>query len=537
MPNKNKILQYYFTNTEDNVYAIKPTLSPQVSAAIISRCSRTNKPLRELFLEEFLKDSGLVISENLDDNIVDPEAQEKAAVFFDRVLAQFGDESIGEVANATIIIENASPIAIKVIESMRRMAFIEVSTRYVDFRTKYKDNYRYYVDNKVEEIIGSEYRSQADKLFDTYSKWFDQVKNYVLQNNPKLDDEKDMAYNGAVHARTCDILRELLPFGIIANVGISGNGRDWSDLVNIMRSHPLEEVRELGEKIIIEVGKIIPNIIKRASGPHGEKIIQYMAEVNTIVENASLSVEKEFKVSKKSRRKTNEMYVKILSKSDNLLEKLCAGIVYNDLGVSFDKLVKYFKNNQKETESLLNKLTEIRTNRFEKAHEGMEYGKISVEMYGPISAWKDLQRHRRMSQQRSKYFINEGFYVADEIYEMGLDKKYKKLVNETMDFIEEMKCKYPELSDGLDYLVPLGANVKWVMDMDIAEAIYMLELRSSSGGHITYRKLMHLFYKELEILDPRISKLAKNTDLNMYYLGRRESFNKVVKKGGILEWM
>ena len=534
---KNKILLKYFTNIDDNVYALKSSIPVQVGAAVISRCSRTNKPLRELFWEEFLKNPDLSLSlDTQSEDILDIEANKKAAGFFDRVLAQYGDESVGEMSYVSVIVEDVSPIALKVIESMRRMAFIEVSTRYVDFRSLYKNKYRYYVDKDVETEIGDEYTKVADQLFKKYEEWFEPIKEYVQSQNPILESEKEVAYKAAVHARTCDILRELLPFGIIANAGISGNGRDWSELINIMLSHNLEEVRSVGQKIQIEVGKIIPNIIQRSSGVHGISSQEYLKNIESIKTNEVKRLRPILSYSTNSSSNTNfsNLFVKILDISSDPLARVCASYVYESTGLNFDTLLDYYKFNPTKTDDVVNEIISIRQNRFHKVPECFESAKIVVEMFGPLSAWKDLQRHRRLTQYRSTYSLHKSFYVAPELIEMGLDQEYSNLMSSTMNWIKLKQAEHQNLYQALEYLTPHGANIRWVMEMDLAEAIYMIELRSASGGHVTYRKIMHLFYKELEKLDLKLDKLCTNVDLDEYYLGRRQSFNKVIEKGGTL---
>ena len=67
-------LSDHFSNTEDNVFAI---ITPrQVDrGALMSRYSRTNKSMRRIFLDEFLKNKN------------------RGEEFYDRVLLEYGDDS------------------------------------------------------------------------------------------------------------------------------------------------------------------------------------------------------------------------------------------------------------------------------------------------------------------------------------------------------------------------------------------------------------------------------------------------------------
>ena len=78
-----KTLSDHFSNTEDNVFAI---ITPrQVDrGALMSRYSRTDKSMRRIFLDEFLKNKN------------------RGEEFYDRVLLEYGDDSVAELGEAQL---------------------------------------------------------------------------------------------------------------------------------------------------------------------------------------------------------------------------------------------------------------------------------------------------------------------------------------------------------------------------------------------------------------------------------------------------
>ncbi len=84
----------HFSNTDENVFAI---ITPrQVDrGALMSRYSRTNKSMRRIFLDEFLKNKN------------------RGEEFYTRVLVEYGDDSVAELGEAQIAIEGLSNIAVK----------------------------------------------------------------------------------------------------------------------------------------------------------------------------------------------------------------------------------------------------------------------------------------------------------------------------------------------------------------------------------------------------------------------------------------
>ena len=107
------VLAKHFSNVNDSVFAI---ITPkQVDrGALMSRYSRTDKSMRRIFLDEFLQN------------------ESRGEEFYNRVLLEYGDDSVAELGEAQIAIEGLSNIAVKKIEDRRiGLSYLEKSSRYV----------------------------------------------------------------------------------------------------------------------------------------------------------------------------------------------------------------------------------------------------------------------------------------------------------------------------------------------------------------------------------------------------------------------
>src|ERR1051325_9852705 len=137
------ILRSHFSNTDRAVFAI---ITPrQVDrGALMSRYSRSDKTMRRIFLDEFMKD---------------PKRGEE---FYKRILLEYGDDSVAELGEAQIAIEAVSNIAAKKIEDRRiGLSYLEKSSRYVALDQKMGGYYRYV---REERIMGSRH---ADRYIES----------------------------------------------------------------------------------------------------------------------------------------------------------------------------------------------------------------------------------------------------------------------------------------------------------------------------------------------------------------------------------
>ncbi|MEE8255249.1 MAG: FAD-dependent thymidylate synthase, partial [Nitrosopumilaceae archaeon] len=225
-----KILLDHFSNADDSVFAI--TTPRQVDrGALMSRYSRTDKSMRRVFIDEFLKNKN------------------RGEEFYNRILIEYGDDSVAELGSAQIAIEGLSNIAVKKIEDRRiGLSYLEKSSRYVTWNKKVNGKYKFYRDMQIiKSKFADQYLEACNLDFDVYSKNIEPMIAYVREKYPiekytfkdstgkeklfsKLKDEIDIKsaqiiYRGSTKAKALDILRGLLPASTLTNVGIIGNGR------------------------------------------------------------------------------------------------------------------------------------------------------------------------------------------------------------------------------------------------------------------------------------------------------------------------
>ena len=211
-----KKLLKHFSNTDKSVFAI---ITPQQvdRGALMSRYSRTDKSMRRIFLDEFLKNKN------------------RGEEFYTRVLLEYGDDSVAELGGGQIAIEGLSNIAVKKIEDRRiGFSYLEKSSRYVSWDKKINGNYKFYREpDIIKSRFADSYIDACNFDFDVYTKNIqpmlklirenDSIENYNFKDNngknKKFADLTDgnnirsaqRIYNAATKAKALDALRSLLP--------------------------------------------------------------------------------------------------------------------------------------------------------------------------------------------------------------------------------------------------------------------------------------------------------------------------------------
>src|SRR6202171_813640 len=255
-PTERPILARHFTSIDGPV-AVLTGLPDATRAALFARYSRTAKPLKRIFLDEFYRpEDNVAVASEL--------GIERASDLFSRVLSDYGDDSVAQLAGVHVSCEQVSNLLTKVLERCRLMGYLEQSSRYVFYGDKPGGRYRYHRDP---DIIGGPdadiYVEALDGLFDAYVEVFEAVKQ-SLQSGLAPDDGPARR---AARAAALDVARGLLPAATVSNVGIFASPQAYEQLILRMRSHELPEARGYAELLLAQLKKVIPDLLTRLDRP------------------------------------------------------------------------------------------------------------------------------------------------------------------------------------------------------------------------------------------------------------------------------
>src|SRR5439155_9812799 len=176
--------------------------------------------------------------------------------------------------------EGASNILTKVLEWGRLMAYLEQSTRYVPYTDRPDGRWKYHVPVELGgHALRARFVEVLDRAFETYARWIDPMRRYWSERFPNAAGGDDPAYRAAIRARALDSLRGLMPAANRSNARIFGTAQGYEALPPRMRAHPLLEVREYAELMLIELRKVIPAFLRRLERPErGGAWSHYLAE-------------------------------------------------------------------------------------------------------------------------------------------------------------------------------------------------------------------------------------------------------------------
>ena len=513
-------LSPYISDVDADVFVIG-NLNPEVVGAALARYSRAPTGIKETIAREFLNPDGT-------------PNEVKGTELIDRVVNKYGDESVAELAVAPLCIENISNLMTKIIEDCRIGGSpIEESTRYVLYDVKHNDQWRYVRPQSImKSDLAEPYVKTMDFLFETYAGLVEPMQEFFRKKLPastfKIEVEREghvamlgadalindnekrahrLAYGFTIRSAACDIIRCILPASTKANMGLVGNGRFYSGLISKLLSQELDEGWLLAGNIREALGTQIPTFIRRADKN------EYLVENQKKIRELSVALFKDVQI------ETVPEVVLIEDRIEDYTINLLANIIFPYVQHSTMQIRNVVRAlPEKKQNKILSTVLGERKSKRDRPPRAFEYGyPVNFDVVTGFAEYRDLQRHRMLTQQRQDMNVSLGYSVPEEIEEMGKGE----VVQECFERSESLHSDL--IKAGLvreaQYAPLFNHFIRWNMGMNLREMGHLTELRSQKAGHPKYRRTVQVMAKLYLKRHPEMESVLKFVDYNDYDQG------------------
>ncbi|MFN2464182.1 MAG: FAD-dependent thymidylate synthase [Candidatus Dormibacteria bacterium] len=480
-----RVLSRHFTSI-DGPAAVLTQLPDATRAALFARYSRTAKPLKRVFLDEFYRDG----DEGADDSAV---GQARASDLFSRVLSDYGDDSVAQLAGVHVSCEQVSNLLTKVLERGRLMGYLEQSTRYVYYGDRPGGRYRYHRDPEVfAGPLAGAVEDALDGLFEAYNRVYEAVRAR-LERDIAADDG---AARRAARAAALDVARGLLPAATVSNVGIFASPQAYELLVLRMRSHELPEARDYAELLLTELKKVIPDFLTRLDRPErGGEWVAYRRERADALRHAAATLDQEPASGADAGRAVGggaaagwTEGVRLLRWNPGAEDDIIANALFAHSRRPLDALRgQVAQLSAERREELFRASVGARRNR--RHHPGREWetAEYEFEIVSDYGAFRDLQRHRLLTVEWQPLGTSLGFAVPEDAEVAGVGDTWRAAVERAERVAGEVAERHSAAQ--ASYLATMGHRMRYLMRMNAREAMHLIELRSSPQGHPSYRRV------------------------------------------------
>ncbi len=454
--------------SKEKIYLLSPKkLSPEVIAVTFAKTSRS--PL------------GF-------DEIADELSEESSAEFHEKWVVGYGHASVAEHAVLHIAIENVSRMAIESVQSNRLASYTEKSTRYQKWGSR-----AFVTPPELEgHPLKSEYKKTIQMLFKTYADALEPTRAIVQEKFPRKEGESDELWDRRIRSKYVDACRFLLPAASYANVGMTANARVLESAIRKMLSHPLAEVRQIGEKIKTAAQAEVPTLVKYADS------VPYLTET-----------EKEFSLLSKTccapipkRQKS----VQLLHYDPDAENKILAAALYRFGEFSFTQAQHYIESlNEEERAEMAEKLLG-KMGKFDIPLRELEYSTYTFDLLMDQGAYYEFKRHRTMTQTPQNLTTNLGYATPSLLVAANFEDRYKNAMDSAAETYQKIATFNPHLAG---YLVPNGFYRRVLASFNLRQAYHLCQLRAAKNAHFSIRKIARKIHAELESVHPLLTKYMR----------------------------
>jgi len=514
-----------FASNPAGIISVLRNLPPEITGALCSRASRASGSLLEVLLKEYIypivRGDDALLAKELEDtvgflkehgfrNILN---NQRAQSFYSKWLSQYGDDSIAQITGTHVLVWGISQVAMKFIEDQRvGLEPIEKSTRYVNFGTKVDGRFLYFtpVPDLQKHGLLAEYTATMDHLFETYSALLGPLQDWLKVHF----DEKE----SILEKKAFDTLRGLLPMSTLGQVAFRGNAQAFEYLINRSARHTLGELRWFAQDLKHELDKEIPSLLLRVSDEKSQDYQSYLTRRYDGVRRFLGNTE-----TLPGRRPE----VRLIEVDPESETKILAGIIFQQTHGSWDQAMNRARGlAEPQKRELLSAYMPKRKGRWYKVGRAFENAYMRFEIVMDIGSYRDLHRHRMMTQERQLFSTIHGFSIPEELTQSGLAAPFSEALERADVLFRKLE---PLDRDLAQYAVPMAYRMRFYQWQNFRQLFWEAELRTISQGHPDYRFVEQEKYRLIRERFPLIAETML-VDMNDYAIARRGTEERIEEK-------
>lgn len=388
MTNKLEVILAGFNVDIDTLKNPDLPQTPETISAAYARISRADKSATELRAEA-LRDVA------------------KARASNRQIIHDYGHGSVAEHAVFNLDILGISRLALEDVEHFRFASFTEKSQRYI---------------KGAESMIPSELKPRhAERL-------------------QELDHKGHDIYNRMIDAKIePQDARFVYLLSTVGQVGVTVNARELEYMMKCLRHSPLEEVRNLSDKLHEQVEHIAPSLFKMYPNEFFRTFPKRAEEaIYSAMRNAYQYPPVDFRFLKGER----SHLVYDANPELNMVANLIFSHIHRDLESSYHMAHNILGHNQGDKAWRMFKELLQDMGEHDAAPREFETGPFNFQFTNSSSSFAQLKRHRTATLLKQPYDLSLGYTTPQGIIDAGFQEEYDKYMEEATSFVRELQREY-----------------------------------------------------------------------------------------------
>ncbi len=450
------------------VYVLSPKVySQEVIAVTFAKTSRSPLPFDAIAAE-----------------LNEPES----ARFHEKWVIGYGHASVAEHAVIHLAVEGLSRLATEALQSSRLASYTEKSSRYQPFGP---DDFVLPPELRAAPAQQDLYRQTVQALLAAYRRCLEVVRAEVARRHPRRQGESETRWDARIRSKYADVCRFLLPAAAQTNVGLTVNARALAHLLRKLLSHPLAEVRTLGEEIKRVALAEVPTLVR-----YVEPVAHWQQAAQALTERAAQAPQ----------APPAADWCRLVHFDPDGEERVLAAALYRFGQTDYPAARAYVSRldpgaRQALVEALLGSLAE-----HDIPLRELEYATYVFDCVMDQGAYYEFKRHRMMTQTPQRLTAWWGYAVPRLVRQAGMEAAYRQAMEAAGEAYRRLAAWNPEVAA---YVVPNGYNRRVLAAFNLREAYHFLALRSAPNAHFSIRRVALRMAAEIRRVHPALSAYVR----------------------------
>jgi thymidylate synthase ThyX len=304
----------------------------------------------------------------------------------------------------------------------------------------------------------------------------------------------------------------------LGQVAFRGNAQAFEYLINRSAKHVLGELRWFARDLKQELDKEIPSLLLRVSDDKSQDYQSYLTRRYDGVRRFLGNTE-----TLPGRRPE----VRLIEVDPESETKILAGIIFQQTHGSWDQAMDRARGlAESQKRELFSAYMPKRKGRWYKVGRAFENAYMRFEIVMDIGSYRDLHRHRMMTQERQLFSTVHGFGVPAELTQSGLAAPFSEALERADRLFQKLE---PLDRDLAQYAVPMAYRMRFYQWQNFRQLFWEAELRTISQGHPDYRFVEQEKYRLIRERFPLIAETML-VDMNDYAIARRGTEERIEEK-------
>ncbi|MDP8216743.1 MAG: FAD-dependent thymidylate synthase [Candidatus Kaelpia imicola] len=457
-------------------------LTPEVLSAAYARISRDPRPINEIRID--------AIGE------VKQARRSNSSIIF-----KMGHHSVAEHAVFNLDILGVSRFAMEELEKFRLCSYTEKSQRYITLENDFV------IPDEIKQTsLKNLFVDMIHRQNNAYFELLEKLEEYVFKKHA------DLAENPKNHSLlegwAKEDARYITALATESQVGETINARNLELLLRRFSSHPLAEIRQLGRAIYECVANVAPSVIifheandlDSKTYPELKKLTSKM--INSVSQPETVDSGEEVRL------------VEFTKKGDQII---ATSLLHVSSGLSYEKCRSFVENLSTDKQRDIFKTTWQNMQLYDSMPREFEYANLSFNIVLSAACFGQLKRHRMSTITAQPYDIGLGLTIPNSIKEIGMDKYFQKIIDETNDVYSKIKNESPLTAP---YILTNAHRKRVLIRVNARELYHISRLREDT--HAQW---------DIQNISREMSEQAKQAmPLTFALIGGKDKYDDIYKK-------